>query len=189
MTLQPILENEQIVARPLKEDDFETLYKVASDPLIWDQHPNKNRYQRAEFRIFFQGAMASKGAFLVLDKKTGEVIGSSRFYDWDEHSGTLLIGYTFFSRNYWGNNYNHSLKRLMIDHAFTFAKKVVFHIGAQNYRSQRSIEKLNAVKTGEIEVEYFGEPAKLNFTYEIEKKDWQPEETNYKRHQDTTAAE
>ena len=39
MNLQPILENENVKLLPLQEDDFEVLYQVASDPLIWEQHP------------------------------------------------------------------------------------------------------------------------------------------------------
>lgn len=165
--LQPTLQNEILIARPLKEEDFEALFLAASDPLVWDQHPNKNRYQREEFLNFFKGAMQSGGAFAVVDKASGEVIGSSRFYDLNEEQKSILIGYTFFKRKYWGKNYNHSLKRLMIDHAFNYVDKVIFHIGATNFRSQRSIEKLGAQKTAEVEVKYYGEAPTLNFVYEI----------------------
>ena len=90
--LQPILEDDLLIARPLKEEDFELLYKAASDPLVWDQHPNKNRYQRAEFLNFFKGAMQSGGAFVVVDKASNEIMGSSRFYDFDESDKSILIG-------------------------------------------------------------------------------------------------
>jgi RimJ/RimL family protein N-acetyltransferase len=165
--LQPILQNELIIARPLKEEDFEALYLAASDPLVWDQHPNKNRYQREEFLNFFKGAMKSGGAFAVIDKASGEIIGSSRFYDPDEEQKNILIGYTFFKREYWGKNYNHSLKHLMVEHAFKYVDKVIFHIGATNFRSQKSIEKTGANKVDEMEVTYYGEAPTLNFVYEI----------------------
>ena len=172
MNLQPFLESELLIARPLLESDFDILYQAASDPLVWDQHPNKNRYKKPEFQNFFKGAMESKGALIVLNKLTGKVIGSSRFYNWAEADRSLYIGYTFFSRENWGKDYNRYLKTLMLNHAFTFAEKVIFHIGAENFRSQRSIEKLGAEKTGKEEVEYYGEPSRLNFVYEIEKKNW-----------------
>lgn len=172
MNLQPILENESIQLLPLKEDDFEVLYKVASDPLIWEQHPNKDRYKREVFQIFFEGAMASRGAFLILDKIKNEVIGSTRFYDWNESDKSILIGYTFYGRNYWGSTYNPQVKKLMLDYAFQFVAKVYFHIGALNIRSQKAIERLGAVKSREIKVAYHGEPEKLNFEYVIEKQDW-----------------
>ena len=119
--LQPTLENDLITIVPLQASDFEKLYAVASDPLVWEQHPNKDRYQRAIFENFFEGAMASKGAFLVLDNTTGEVIGSSRYYDLDLDNKSVFIGYTFLSRAYWGGQYNRALKKLMLDHAFNFA--------------------------------------------------------------------
>ncbi|MFZ5553677.1 MAG: GNAT family N-acetyltransferase [Bacteroidota bacterium] len=172
MNLQPLLKTEIITATPLKEEDFEKLYAVASDPLVWEQHPNKNRYQREVFEVFFRGAMESGGAFLVMDTKTGEVAGSSRFYDFSSEKSEVSIGYTFFGRKFWGGKYNPALKKLMLDHAFQYVENVIFHIGAVNIRSQKAIEKLGAVKISEQEIAYFGEEEKLNFIYRIEKRDW-----------------
>ncbi|TND08381.1 MAG: hypothetical protein FD123_2177 [Bacteroidetes bacterium] len=174
--LQPTLENEFIRIQPLKETDFEELYAVASDPLIWEQHPNKDRYKREVFQNFFKGAMESGGAFLVLDAKTGKPAGSSRFYDYNEQDKSVLIGYTFLARDHWGSTYNRALKNLMISHAFQFVDKVLFHIGAVNIRSQKAIERLGAIKIGELEVEYYGEPGKLNYVYRITKESWENRE-------------
>lgn len=166
--LQPQhLQNQLIQLFPLQEDDFEELYKVASDPLVWEQHPNKLRYQREVFQNFFEGAIQSQGAFLIRDRKTNEVVGSSRFYDFDENDNSILIGYTFIGRKFWGNGYNASLKKLMLDYVFQYVDKVFFHIGAQNFRSQKAIEKIGAIKVGEQEVEYYGEDSKLNYIYQI----------------------
>lgn len=167
--LQPTLSNNLISILPLKADDFEKLYAVASDPLIWEQHPNKDRYKREVFEVFFKGAIESKGAFIVFDNVTGDVVGSSRFYELDEESSTVVIGYTFIARNFWGKGYNAALKKLMIDYAFQSVDKVIFHIGATNFRSQKAIEKLGGQKISELEVAYYGEPVKWNFVYEINK--------------------
>jgi N-acetyltransferase len=168
--LQPtILHDNLILLIPLQESDFEQLYAVASDPLVWEQHPNKLRYQRDVFQNYFEGAMLSKGAFLIRDAKTNEPIGSSRFYDYDEKENTVLIGYTFIGRKFWGNGYNKALKKIMLDYAFQFVDKVYFHIGAFNIRSQKAIEKIGALKVDEFEVEYYGEDSKLNFVYLISK--------------------
>jgi RimJ/RimL family protein N-acetyltransferase len=170
VNLQPIhLQNELVLLTPLSTKDFEELYVVASDPLIWEQHPNPDRYQRTVFSNYFDGAMASKGAFLIKDALTGAPIGSSRFYDHKPELKEIKIGYTFFSRACWGKPYNSNVKQLMLAHAFTFVERVVFHVGASNYRSQKAMEKLGAVKTGEEEVAYFGEPSRWNFVYEIRK--------------------
>ena len=170
--LQPTLENEFVKIQPLKESDFEILYGIASDPFIWEQHPNKERYKREIFEIFFKGAVESGGAFLVFDKQTGEAIGSSRFYELDSDKNSVAIGYTFFAKDHWGSTYNPALKKLMLNHAFQFVDSVYFHIGALNIRSQKAIERLGAKKVSEIEMEYYGEPSKLNFLYEIKKLDW-----------------
>lgn len=171
--LQPTLENKLIKIQALKQDDFETLYAVASDPLIWEQHPNPDRYKREVFEIFFKGAMESGGAFLVLDQQTGRAIGSSRYYELDETQSSIAIGYTFLARDHWGGIYNPALKRLMMEHAFQFVDRVIFHIGASNIRSQKAIERLGARKINEIAMEYYGEANRLNFVYEIKKQTWE----------------
>jgi RimJ/RimL family protein N-acetyltransferase len=172
MNLQPTLSNELVTLIPLKEHDFETLFAVASDPLIWEQHPNKDRYQRDVFENFFRGAIESNGAFIIYDANTEEVIGSSRYYDKEENS--IAVGYTFISRKYWGKGYNAAVKKLMLDYAFRYVDKVVLHIGATNFRSQKAAEKIGATKAGEINVAYYGEPIKLNFQYEVHKTTFNP---------------
>lgn len=169
---QPLLKNEFIVLQPLKESDFERLYAVASDPLVWEQHPNKNRYQREAFQNYFEGAIQSKGAFLILDQSTGEVAGCSRFYDYSESESSVFIGYTFFGRKFWGRQYNPASKQLMLDYAFQYVNTVKFHIGATNIRSQIAIGRIGAVKTKEVIVAYHGEPDRHNFEYELKKEDW-----------------
>ncbi|HUS01254.1 MAG TPA: GNAT family N-acetyltransferase [Chitinophagaceae bacterium] len=172
--LQPTgLKNEFVVLVPLQHEDFERLYKVASDPLIWEQHPNKNRYQREVFETYFEGAMESGGAFLVMDAGTGEPIGSSRYCDHNSDKRTIEIGYTFLAKDHWGTVYNRALKTLMLDHAFTFVDSVIFHIGANNIRSQKAIEKLGAKKINETIMKYYGEKDVLNYTYRINKEDWE----------------
>ena len=170
--LQPTLENDLIEIAPLKESDFEDLYKVASDPLVWEQHPNKDRYKQEVFENFFKGAMESKGAFLVTEKEDGNVIGSSRYYELDEENSAVAVGYTFIGRDYWGKGHNKALKKLMFDYAFQFVNKIILHIGETNFRSQKAIEKLGAKKMDKVDVAYYGEPVKTNFVYQVDKTDW-----------------
>lgn len=172
--LQPILQNGLVRATPLQQNDFEALYAAASDPLIWEQHPNKNRWQLTEFKNYFKGAMESGGAFLVKDTATEQAIGSSRFVV-NKEKNELSIGYTFFKRSHWGSGHNTALKKLMLDYAFTFTDTVYFYIGAVNKRSQIAITRVGAKKIREEETAYYGEAPKLDYVYAIEKKDWQPQ--------------
>lgn len=172
INIQPILENEQIILYPLTEDDFESVYKVASDPKIWEQHPNKDRYKKEVFATFFEGAIKSKGAYKVVDKNSGNIIGCTRFYDYNQAEDSILIGYTFYATSCWGKGINHAVKTIMLDYIFQFVSKVYFHIGAENIRSQIAISRLGVTKTGEQEITYFGEQPKLNFIYCITKSEW-----------------
>ena len=171
-TIQPVLENETVILYPLNNDDFETLHLSASNPEIWEQHPNKNRWQKQIFKNFFEGAILSNGAFKVVDKINNKVIGSTRFYDYDETENSILIGYTFYDKAYWGKGINHAVKSMMLDYIFQFVCIVDFHIGDENIRSQVSINRLGVTKIGELEVTYFGEEPKLNFIYRLTKEDW-----------------
>lgn len=169
---QPTLENDQVILLPLQEGDFENLYSVASDPAIWIQHPSKDRWKRDVFQVFFEGAMQSNGAFKIIDKKTGKVIGSTRVYDFDASNNSIFVGYTFYSVSYWGTGVNKDVKMLMFDYLFQFVSKVILHVGSENLRSQIAVVRLGAEKVAEVEVGYYGEVPKINHVYEITKSSW-----------------
>ncbi|WP_342648496.1 GNAT family N-acetyltransferase [Mucilaginibacter sp. CSA2-8R] len=170
--IQPTLTNGSVTLQPLQATDFKALYNVASDAKIWEQHPNRDRYQRDVFLTFFEGAMQSSGAFKVIDNATGQLIGSTRFYDHSDMDGSIFIGYTFYAINCWGKSINQAVKAMMLDYIFQYVNVVRFHIGAGNVRSQIAIGRLGAIKTDEQQVTYFGEASKLNFVYEISKEAW-----------------
>lgn len=134
--------------RPLEQDDYADLRAAASDPLIWEQHPDKTRSDPAGFRRFFDEAMASGGALIAIDNATGAVIGSSRFHGYDREADEVEIGWTFLARSHWGGRYNGEMKRLMLTHAFRFVGRVVFLVGPDNIRSQRAVERIGAVRAG-----------------------------------------
>lgn len=144
--LQPTLRGKLIILRPLRPEDFAHLFAVASDPLIWEQHPARDRYKEDVFKEFFRVALESRGALLAVDAANDRVIGSSRYLGYDSENSEVEIGYTFLSRSHWGGRYNGEMKHLMLSHAFTFVKTVVFLIGEMNIRSQRAVEKIGAVR-------------------------------------------
>ena len=143
--------------RPLHPDDFTALYAVASDPLVWEQHPVSGRHRFEQFRQFFDDAVRSGGA-LAVETTHGELIGSSRFdgfdqltgdVQFDRLTGDMEIGWTFLARSHWGGDTNRELKSLMLGHAFAHVERVVFRVGPENHRSQRAVEKLGATRIGE----------------------------------------
>lgn len=148
MNLQPTLEGSRLLLRPLRADDWEPLFAAAADPLIWEAHPCSDRWQQPVFRSFFDKAMKDGAAFVVIDKASGAIIGSSRYYDYDAAGRSVAIGFTFLTRAYWGGDYNRELKTLMLDHAFRSVDRVLFHVGEKNLRSRRAMEKIGGTLIG-----------------------------------------
>ena len=145
---QPTSKGTLIELRPLRVEDEHALFAVASDPLIWEQHPVRDRYKPEVFCAFFRESLASGGALTVRDCQSSGVIGSSRYHGYNPELSEVEIGWTFLARSHWGGTYNGEVKRLMLRHALQYVERVVFLIGPQNIRSQRAIERLGAIRVG-----------------------------------------
>jgi len=145
---QPTLTGALLQLRPLRADDWDALFAVASDPLLWAQHPDSDRYQEAVFRQFFADALSSGGALIAIERATGEMVGSSRFHGFDPDQSVIEIGWSLLARRCWGGRYNGEMKRLMLQHAFETVERVIFVIGPENRRSRRAVEKIGGVYTG-----------------------------------------
>ena len=167
--LQPHLKGELIELRPLTPKDWDALFAVASDPLIWEQHPESDRYKEDVFKIFFREALESGEAFVVVDKNTQRIIGSTRFYGYDPEKSEIEIGWTFLARKYWGGRCNREMKKLLLAHAFKFVETVVFYVGEKNIRSQRAMERIGAIRDGIVKRSYGNHPAALNVKFVIKK--------------------
>jgi RimJ/RimL family protein N-acetyltransferase len=168
MLWQPVLEGERLLLRPLRPDDWDALFAVASDREIWAIHPVHDRWQEPVFRAFFDGALANRGAVAVIDKQTGAIVGSSRWQDHDPaDGGSVEIGWTFLARSHWGGLFNPELKRLMLAHAFTHVRRVVFLVGETNLRSRRALEKIGARLTDRTDVTFIGGRDVRHVIYEI----------------------
>ena len=169
--LQPKLKGDLLELRPLRPEDWGDLFAVASDSLIWKQHPEPDRYKEDVFRVFFKDALKSGGAFVIIDLKTQQIIGSTRFYGYDPEKSEIEIGWTFLARKYWGGRYNAEMKRLLLNHAFKFVDSVVFFVGEENVRSQKAMEKVGAIKVGTATRTYGNHPPARNVKYVIKKCD------------------
>ncbi|RAV98947.1 GNAT family N-acetyltransferase [Pseudochryseolinea flava] len=171
--LQPnTLEDNVTKLVPLRAADFDALYEVASDPGIWEQHPARDRYKKEVFEIFFQGAVSSQSAFLIYDRQSNALIGSTRYYGYNAAESSIGIGYTFLAKEFWGGPYNHSTKKMLLDYAFQFVDSVKFHIGVSNIRSQKAVEKLGATKSTEVDFELNGVNIP-HFEYLLPKSTWE----------------
>jgi RimJ/RimL family protein N-acetyltransferase len=142
--LQPTLSGALLELRPLNVEDFDALFAAARDPLIWAQHPENDRHTKEVFQRYFDGAMESGGAFAIIERKSGRIIGSSRYYNVSAEQREAEIGWTFLERAFWGGVYNRELKTLMLEHAFKFVDRVLFIVGDNNLRSKKAVEKIGA---------------------------------------------
>lgn len=169
--LPSTLENEMVKLELLETNDFDRLFAVASDPLIWEQHPTRDRYKREVFQVYFDSGIASKAAFLVFDKATNKLIGCTRFYNYNPDDSSIAIGWTFLAREYWGGKYNSAMKKLLLNEAFKYLNKVYLHIGPTNIRSQTATMKIGAKKVREVLQEEHGvKPG--HYEYVINKEDY-----------------
>jgi RimJ/RimL family protein N-acetyltransferase len=174
--LQPTLTGTRLLLRPLRPDDLEALWSVARDPLLWAQHPDQTRHTREGFERFFANAIAGH-ALAVVDRGTGRIIGSTRYYEWQPALREVSIGYTFLERDHWGGSANREMKRLLIAHAAPHADAIWFHVGKQNMRSRRAMEKIGAVAAFEAQRPQNGEMVDFIY-YRIEPRAWLAADAN-----------
>jgi len=167
--LQPTLIGDLVTLRPIRAEDWAEMFAAASDPLIWEVHPERNRYQEPLFREYFESALASRSALTIVDKRSEKIIGSSRYYGHEPAIGEIEIGWTFLTRPFWGGTYNREVKRLMLDHAFRFVDTVIFYVGEQNLRSQRAMEKIGGVRREEVRLRAYSRGECRHLIYEIRK--------------------
>jgi N-acetyltransferase len=156
LDLQPILTGNRITLRPLRADDFDDLANAAADPLVWAQHPDPGRSTREGFAPGFDDALRSKGCLVTVDNERQTVIGWSRYYG-HTPGERVTIGYTFLARSHWGGATNSEMKRLMLRHAFTDVREVIFMVAERNLRSRRAVEKLGAESAGAEDTPRWGQ--------------------------------
>ncbi|MCH4893728.1 GNAT family N-acetyltransferase [Sphingomonas sp. SFZ2018-12] len=164
---QPVLAGELVRLRPTVAADWDALFAVASDPLVWEVHPAHDRWQEPVFRAYFDAGLASGGALTILDRATGAVIGSSRYDNWKPEADEIEIGWTYLARAYWGGVYNREIKRLMLGHIHAHVRTVVFTVGETNVRSRRAMEKIGGVLRPGTEMRLMAGEMKPHVIYEI----------------------
>jgi len=171
LDLQPRLIGDTLKLIPLQAEHWSSLMQAASDPLIWVLHPEPMRYLPEVFQTVFASGLSSGGAFLICDKLTDEVLGTTRYYDFDAKNKAVAIGYTFLVRSRWGGSTNTELKQLMLKHAFAAVDTVWFHVGENNIRSRRAVEKLGAMYQKTAQESAAGQVRPTVF-YALFKADW-----------------
>jgi RimJ/RimL family protein N-acetyltransferase len=172
MNLQPTLKGERLTLRPLRQEDYDGLFAAASDPKIWEVHPIPDRYLPETFKTYFEGLIKSHGAMAIIDNQTQEIVGTSSFYGHKPEEKSVIIGYTFLTRKYWGGDFNREIKKLMMDYAFEYVETCIFHVGVDNIRSRKAMGKIGGVLYEEFEKIGFRGKLYKNVAFKIEKKSY-----------------
>lgn len=174
MDIQPTLTDGKFCIRPLKEADVEELAKAAADPLIWEQHPAKERAVEAHFIPYAYKLLETGGAVIFEKRDEMRIIGCSKFYLAPNAPEEMSIGFTFIQRDFWGTGVNYALKTMMFNHIFHTDERVWLHIAPENFRSQRATEKLGAWKTGSFKIDPLNTgTASLHYCYLLTKEAWE----------------
>jgi len=142
------LTGETVDLIPLSKTHFAELEKIAKDPRIWEFY-TFDCSQSEKFLTVYATALITRDRglefpFVIVHKKTNQIIGSTRFLDIQEKHRKLEIGWTWLHPDYWATEINLECKLLLLSHCFETLKtlRVQIKTDANNIRSRKAIEKI-----------------------------------------------
>ncbi len=148
------LENEVVKLKPLELSDLQEILETGSYPEIWS-HMSTTIEKKEDVNNFVENALRAKDEktefpFVIVDKQSGDIIGSTRFMDIDDKHQRLEIGYTWLTPAYWRTAINTNCKYLLLQHCFEHLhlQRVQIKTDHDNIRSQKAIERIGATKEG-----------------------------------------
>ncbi|MGG2075717.1 GNAT family protein [Lysinibacillus irui] len=148
------LENEVVKLKPLELSDIQGLLEAGSYPEIWS-HMSTTIEKREDVNNFVENALLTRSGktefpFVIVDKQSGSIIGSTRYMDIDDKHQRLEIGYTWLTPAYWRTAINTHCKYLLLQYCFEYLhlQRVQIKTDHENIRSQRAVERIGATKEG-----------------------------------------
>lgn len=148
------LQNDHIELIPLASEHVKALIEAATDGALWElgfttvpRPEAMQAYVETALRLQLEGAAL---AFCVQDRKSGRVLGSTRYCNLDPSNRRLEIGYTWYRQSSQRSGANTACKQLMLQHAFETLEciAVEFRTHWHNHRSRAAIERLGAKQDG-----------------------------------------
>ncbi len=148
------LESENIKLIPLTMEHADALLNAANDGALWKLWftavPSAEIIDDYITTALEQKAKGLSLPFVVIDKASGEVIGSTRFCNADLLNQRVEIGYTWYSKSYQKTSCNTECKLLLITHAFESLEAIAveFRTNWHNQASRAAIIRLGAKQDG-----------------------------------------
>lgn len=155
MEITPVvLVGDRIELRPMEVYHLEELFDAGNNSDIWTYMPIKVQSMQ-DMKNLVNGALQARGKgsefpFVIFDKDSGKIVGSTRFLNISIPNRNLEIGSTWLSSTVWRTRINTECKYLLLKHCFETLRtiRVQLKTDSRNVRSQQAIERLGAVKEG-----------------------------------------
>ncbi|WP_338792567.1 GNAT family protein [Bernardetia sp. MNP-M8] len=153
--LSPVtLEGNLVQLIPLSRSHKKELLEATSDGELWNLWFTSVPSQE-KMDIYLDFAFSEQEAnralpFAIIDKKTGKIIGSTRFCNVVESNKRVEIGYTWYSKSYQRTGINTECKYLLLQYAFEKLEciAVEFRTSWHNQASRKAIARLGAKQDG-----------------------------------------
>ena len=174
------LENEIVLLRPIQLDDVEGILNAGMHPEIWE-HLSVTLLTKEAVRQYVENAIKEREAsfsytFVIVDKATNQIVGSTSFLDISTNDKRVEIGSTWIRPKYWRTNINTNCKYLLLKYCFEELKlnRVQIKTGHENVRSQKAIERLGATKEGVLRNHMIRKECTIRHTvmYSVIKEEW-----------------
>jgi len=149
-----VLEGNTVQLIPLELHHLEELYTLASDKELWRLVPSDCSERETFFTNYTQAikarAQGLQYPFVIVNKETGQYMGSTRFFEMYELDKKLEIGWTWITQEYWGTTVNLECKLLLMTYCFEVLQvnRVQLKTKDTNIRSRKAIEKIGGVFEG-----------------------------------------
>nr|WP_199001239.1 GNAT family protein [Flavobacterium sp. ASV13] len=175
-----ILENEKVLLIPFENERNTELKEIIFDDKIWKYMGMYVRNDQ-DFENYIQNTLNQKTAgicypFLIIDKATNKVAGSTRYGYLNHASQKCEIGWTWYGKDFQGTGLNKACKYELLHFGFENIqfRRIQFSADLENQKSQRAIEKLGAVKEGVFRNNYVDSEgrSKDDVYYSIILEDW-----------------
>ncbi|WP_342575673.1 GNAT family protein [Solibacillus sp. FSL K6-1781] len=182
-----IVENDIVKLRPVQMSDIEAIANAANDERIWE-HMSVTLLTQEAVENYIENAIKEreKGIsymFAVIEKKTDNIVGCTSFLDISFPHKRLEIGATWYNPTVWRSAINTNCKFLLFQYCFEVLNlnRIQIKTGHENYRSQKAIERIGAVKEGVLRNHMIRKEGTIRHTimYSVIVEDWEKLKTRF----------
>ncbi|RUT68200.1 N-acetyltransferase [Flavobacterium cupreum] len=182
-----ILENEKVLLLPFENERNIELQTIIFDDEIW-KYMGMYIRNAVDFENYIQNTLKQKAAgicypFLIIDKATNKVAGSTRYGYLNPASQKCEIGWTWYGKQFQGTGLNKACKYELLNFGFENIqfRRIQFSADLENEKSQRAIEKLGASKEGIFRNNYVDSEGKSkdDVYYSVIAEEWNATKRNY----------